>query len=153
MTTTVIHIRDSKPDSVYIGRPGKKAPNAIFGNPVAKGQICSVCRQTHETNGSTLPCYEHYLRNRLQDDADFNQKFYELKGKELACFCVSKDTPTSPEPNQMICHGQVMARYLDGPKIEPLPPVEEDDWEEEGWRLKEPDTGPGRTTTNENPSP
>ena len=110
--TTVIHIRDSKggPDEYYIGRPGKKAPAAIFGNPVAVGKRCPVCNQTHDSKGSTLPCYEIYLRARLENDEKFAEKFWALDGKTLVCFCAPGGGFVGGESET--CHGQVMARIL-----------------------------------------
>lgn len=110
--TKVIHIRDSKggPDEVYIGRRGKKAPNAIFGNPVAVDKPCVVCDEVHSRKGTTLPCYERYLRSRLEYDEEFSEKFWRLRDKTLVCFCCPK---TGWAPGAEICHGQVMARILD----------------------------------------
>ena len=111
MTTSVIHIRDSKKstDEHYIGRAGKYAPQAIFGNPIVKGQRCRVCGRTHLDGGSTLPCYEIYLRSRLSTDDSFAKRFWALKGGHLVCFCRPKDG----FGDKTICHGQIMARYLD----------------------------------------
>lgn len=105
MATEVIHIRQSSksPNEVYIGRPGK-GQSGLFGNPVVIGQSCPICKEVHGDRGATLPCYEQYLLNRLANDTSFAEAFWKLKNKTLVCFC-------SPLP----CHGNVMAKVLDGP--------------------------------------
>ena len=112
MTTEVIGMRDQtkSPDETYIGRAGKGKPGP-FGNPIVKGRQCQICGTTHLDGGSTLACYEIYLRNRLASDEVFAKAFWELKGKRLLCFCRPKD---GFKPNQLICHGQIMAKILDG---------------------------------------
>jgi hypothetical protein len=82
---------------VYIGRGGP------WGNPIRLGRVCPVCGQTHTVRGSTLPCYEAYLRNRLAQDAPFRDQFSSLEGKTLGCYC-------SPAP----CHGEIMELLLAG---------------------------------------
>lgn len=111
--TRVIHIRDSKktPDETYIGRPGAKAPKAEWGNPVVCNKRCPVCGDAHTNKGSTLACYETYLRARLSGDAEFYGKFWALRGRTLVCFCAPSGG--FGEGATEICHGQVMARILD----------------------------------------
>jgi hypothetical protein len=111
MATTVIHIRDSNqyPGSVYIGRPGK-GKDGPFGNPISKGQICSVCAKIHSDAGSTLHCYRIYFKNRIKNDNSFAHQVNELKDKTLACFC----RPKNGFAGQVLCHGQIIAGWLDG---------------------------------------
>lgn len=93
---------------VYIGRPG------YFGNPIdSNGRWgCTICGRLHFGSGSTLICYEKYLRakveNGLRDQlkhpgvntvsTEFVDKLKALSGKTLVCFC-------KPNP----CHGDILA--------------------------------------------
>lgn len=113
MTTTNGHIRDRKDGDVYCGRgkglkvdPTKcsSSDDGYFGNPVAVGRKCCLCNKTHINGGSTLPCYEEYLKARLLIDQVFKTTFYKLKGKHLLCFC---------KPF-FACHTDIMIKYLDG---------------------------------------
>lgn len=76
--------------------------NGYFGNPIVIGQKCLMCDEIHINGGSTLKCYELYLRERLKNNMIFKRKFLELKGKKLGCFC-------KPKP----CHTDVMIDYLE----------------------------------------
>lgn len=108
--TSNCHIHKEKPD-VYCGR-GKgvfkdpikcgKNDEGYFGNPVVLGSECIVCKEYHMSSGSTLKCYEIYLRDRLKNNAIFRNEFLKLKGKKLGCFC-------KPNP----CHTDVMIDYLE----------------------------------------
>ena len=100
MTTRVVNMR-REPFDVYIGRPGK-GERGLFGNPYRVGATCERCDKFHATAGDTLPCYESYLRHRLETDREFCVAFFALAGKTLGCFC-------KPGP----CHGDVMAKVLD----------------------------------------
>ena len=109
--TTVIHIRDSgkSPNERYVGRPGKKQAGE-FGNPIKCNASCAICGALHATKGSTLGCYEVYLRARLESDGGFYEAFWKLRGRTLVCFCCPK-TGFDPEADP-ICHGQIMAQIL-----------------------------------------
>lgn len=110
--TTNGHIRGLKKGDIYCGRgkgfktnPAQCSPvdEGYFGNPVIIGKRCALCTQVHSDGGSTLPCYEEYLKARLLVDQEFKDAFYKLKGKKLICYC-------KPAP----CHTDVMIKYLDG---------------------------------------
>lgn len=73
-----------------------------FGNPIAIGKRCPICKQIHVTGGDTLLCFEKYLIKRLQE-YDFKKYFASLRGKILVCFC-------KPNP----CHTDIMIKYLNG---------------------------------------
>ncbi len=85
---------------VYIGRPGKQQ-DGYFGNPVAIGKSCPVCESVHTDGESTLPCYEQYLKSRLEADSDFKKRVKNLQNKTLGCFC-------KPKP----CHGDILIKYI-----------------------------------------
>ena len=112
--TTNCHIKNSKRDSVYCGRGKglknnplkcKVGENGFFGNPISINKVCPLCGKLHKKGGETLLCYEKYLFNRLHKDRTFNFAFYELKGKDLSCFCKPR-----------ACHTDVMIKYLDNKK-------------------------------------
>lgn len=85
--------------TVYIGRPGK-GQDGFFGNPIRLNEQCPICKCVHETRGSTLVCYEQYLRARLMSSTAFNQRFMELSEDDvLGCFC---------RPDA--CHGDVIIK-------------------------------------------
>lgn len=85
--------------TVYIGRAGH-GQDGFFGNPVKLNEPCLVCERRHTTRGSTLLCYEQYLRTKLQTSTAFRVRFMELsKDDVLGCFC---------KPDE--CHGDVMIR-------------------------------------------
>ena len=85
--------------TVYIGRAGK-GMDGYWGNPVKINEECPMCKSTHVDRGSTLPCYESYLRKRLEASAAFKQSFLALAEDDiLGCFC---------KPDA--CHGDVMVK-------------------------------------------
>ena len=98
--TTVVNLFQKCYD-VYIGRTGK-GKDGYFGNPVIHGKECPICAKTHKKPVDTIDCYEEYLKMMLETDEDFKEKFYELKGKVLGCFC---------KPRR--CHGDIMVKYLE----------------------------------------
>lgn len=71
-----------------------------LGNPIKIGSICTLCNNLHSDGGSTLNCYEKYLRLRLKEE-DFYKEFVKLNGKVLGCFC-------KPKP----CHTDIMVKIL-----------------------------------------
>jgi len=81
---------------VYIGRP------FTFGNPILKYVNCIICGKVHTTNGSTLVCYEKYLRTRIFSDEDFKLKVKSLLGKTLVCYCKPKK-----------CHGDILKKVTE----------------------------------------
>lgn len=103
--TKVIHIREAPPgwangDFVYIGRAGK-GHDGFFGNPfILKPQ---------EARGKTLEDYKKYFDQRLKTDVHFMDRVLVLRGKTLVCFCRPKDG----FQGKLMCHGQVIAGYLD----------------------------------------
>lgn len=117
MITSNCNIKHDKEFDVYCGRgrgslwnplsciPGKD--KGWLGNPIVVNVVCPVCGCIHESKGSTLVCYEIYLKERLNKDLLFREEFYKLKGKKLGCYCV-------PNP----CHTSIIIRIIDGEKKE-----------------------------------
>jgi hypothetical protein len=103
LTTKVINIRNQRhiAEEIYIGRAGHGA-DGYFGNPVRMNQPCPICHETHTERGTTLICFETYLRERLRLDTEFKNNFMELYGATLVCFCKPK-----------ACHGDIIARILE----------------------------------------
>jgi hypothetical protein len=98
MVMKVVHIKKAN-YSIYIGRAGN-GENGFWGNPIKVNAVCSKCKQLHETRGSTLACYETYLRTKLETSSVFKLRFMALDADDvLGCFC-------SPEP----CHGDIMIK-------------------------------------------
>ncbi len=104
--TQVINIKHNpnwrKEGVVYIGR------GSMFGNPFRIGR-----------DGDRAEVIEKY--NELFYDElvrDFDEKFdlerlLELRGKTLGCYC----RPKNGFQGKLLCHGQIIAAYLDG--VEP----------------------------------
>ncbi len=90
--TKVIHIRDSKPGDIYIGRAGK-GHDGFFGNPFRL--------KSGESRGATIERYRAYFLKRIEEDKEFRRRVLELKGKRLTCFC---------KPHA--CHGDVIGEWL-----------------------------------------
>jgi hypothetical protein len=113
MKTTNLNINKEKDKNfVYCGRGSLENNNPLncevgksgwLGNPIVKGQPCIICGLSHTNNGETLPCYRTYLNLRLEN-LEFKEKFFQLKGKTLGCFC---------KPNH--CHTDIMIYVLDNP--------------------------------------
>lgn len=102
------NIKHQQPYDVYCGRgyngliPISPGQYGWLGNPIKKGIKCPECREIHQTGGSTLSCYEVYLRSRLSADQVFAKHFDNLLGKVLGCFCI-------PAP----CHTTVILKVLE----------------------------------------
>lgn len=107
MNTKQVNLKTHDPYDVYCGRgnrgliPLTPKEYGWLGNPIKRFSKCPECDKIHETNGSTLACYEVYLRDRLEKDIPFSQAFDELYGKTLACFC-----PPAP------CHTDIIIKLL-----------------------------------------
>lgn len=85
---------------VYIGRAGK-GQDGTFGNPFKPG---ARGRRT------ALQQFDAYLHARVADPA-FRAAVLALRGKVLGCFCAPAGGLTASDP--LICHGQLIARWLD----------------------------------------
>lgn len=111
MKTSVVSMKMRPSGFIYIGRAGK-GNSGLFGNPVVIGQICKICSKVHASGSSTLACYKKYFLERLEKDFSFRQEVLALKGKRLACFCVSQEWKPG-DHGPLVCHGQVMAEWID----------------------------------------
>lgn len=109
MKTTNCNIYKEKCD-IYCGRGKGNKNNPLnclpgeegwLGNPVIINTICPICQEKHVDGGSTLPCFELYLSQRIKDSA-FCSELKKLKGKKLGCFC-------KPKP----CHTDILIKIID----------------------------------------
>lgn len=78
--------------------------STIYGNPVRIGQVCQFCKQKHNVAGSTLPCFEKYLVDRIEKEPYFKKMIQLLKGQVLWCPGCGIGSPT--------CHGRVLEKYI-----------------------------------------
>jgi hypothetical protein len=101
METKVVNKRKSRYD-VYIGR------GSIFGNPYShkSGTLAKFIVKNRE---EAILKYKEYFYNRLETDDDFLLKVGALKGKILGCYC----RPTNGFRGKLLCHGQIIAGFLD----------------------------------------
>ena len=96
--TTVVNMRTDKCD-VRIDR------TSIFGNPFKIGR--------DGDREEVIEKYKERFRIRLGFEPGFRGKVEKLRGKRLGCWCRPKDG----FQGAILCHGQIIAGYLDG-----LPP-------------------------------
>lgn len=80
---------------VWVSRPSP------WGNPYPLGEVCTRCGQLHEKRGSTIPCFEAYLKERLAENPNFIEP---LRGATLRCHGCRLDAET--------CHVRVYERVL-----------------------------------------
>lgn len=100
--TNVINIKHQKTwrqDGVeYIGR------GSIFGNPYMIGK--------DGTRDIVIKKYTEWFYEKIQE-LSFHKSVLNLKDKTLGCYC----RPSDGFQGQLLCHGQIIAAYLDD--IEP----------------------------------
>ena len=97
--TYVVHFRKYNHD-VYIGRPSK------WANPFTHKEIEKTKAEFQvSTRKEAIEKFDEYLHTSgLINDIE------ELKGKILGCWCCNK--PTDGSEKSFLCHGQVIAKYL-----------------------------------------
>lgn len=97
--TKVVNLHHKVPYDVYIGRPGR-GQDGPFGNPYTV--------KDHGSNA--IPLFKRYLEGRTAADPGFREQVQFLRGKILGCFC----SPKGGFQGKVICHGQIIAAWLDG---------------------------------------
>lgn len=105
-----------EPYDVYIGRAGR-GQAGTFGNPVATWAVCPECGAVHTSGGATLGCYQRYLARRVATVSFFTEAVQALRGRVLGCFC----RPPEGFQGRLLCHGQILAAWLDGCRPEDVP--------------------------------
>lgn len=105
MTTIVVNMKLNEDFDAYIGRAGR-GWGGVFGNP-------------HRGPGA-IERFRTYFLERVERDAEFRQAVLALRGRakpgqplRLACFCAYAGGITGSRPVPYICHGQVIAAWLD----------------------------------------
>ena len=117
MATTVVNIHAEACDQ-YIGRP-EKGQDGYFGNPHPVYQAgkpwteCKLCKCRH-SRGEALQAYIKDFNGRIASDSVFRARGEGLRGNKLGCFC----RPAKGFGGKLLCHGQVIAAYLNGIKPE-----------------------------------
>ena len=107
MRTSVANVLKERYD-VYIGRPGRGL-SGPFGNPFKIGR--------DGTREECLKKYGVYFYEKVNKDPGFREAVFGLKGKVLGCFC----RPPGGFKGQLLCHGQVIAGWLEGVLPESIP--------------------------------
>ena len=101
--TKVVNIRNRKnwkeEGVVYIGR------GSMFGNPYKIGKDSNRDQVIEKY-------FQYFISNYIHDGA-FGAAILELRDKTLGCYCRPKDG----FQGKVMCHGQIIAAYLDG--VEP----------------------------------
>lgn len=106
MTTRVVNIKLDRCE-VYIGRAGH-GYDGYFGNPHRNLQ-----------RRDSIALYQRTFPRRIADDPVFRQRVAALRGKVLGCFCAPSGGLGTNDP--LLCHGQVIAGWLDGVELPLLP--------------------------------
>ena len=96
MSTKVINIYRHSGAYEYIGRP------SVCGNPFIVGK--------DGTRDKVIELYRIYFYDRLSTDVVFKIIVESYKGETLGCFC----RPADGFNGKVLCHGQIVAGYLDG---------------------------------------
>lgn len=102
--TEVVNKRDRLYD-VYIGR------GSIWGNPFTHIPHGTKAEFVVHSRDEAIDKYEHYIRDKLQNNPEMWQELQKLEGKVLGCFCKPKR-----------CHGDILVKILEEIKTVPLPP-------------------------------
>lgn len=100
------------PKNAYIGRggvvfingtrfPGK---SSIWANPFKIGRDGSRAVVIRK-------CEEH-LRNLLKEKPELVNELMDLNGKNLGCWCVDSPTNECDDPEQIVCHGQLLIKLM-----------------------------------------
>lgn len=105
------------PMIVYVGREtgrfvGKKfiGWNASpLGNPIRRGRECPVCKGTHKTDVSTLPCYSKHLLTLIKKrDEDVLAALRQISETSiLGCWCCNADEGRPAD--RRVCHAEIVA--------------------------------------------
>lgn len=95
---TVVNVRSvgtAAPDIVYIGRAGRLAPDARWGNPFV---IAVRSPPVEDARRAVIDDFRAWVTHSISPEACYiRDHIGDLTGKRLACFC-------APEP----CHGDVL---------------------------------------------
>lgn len=108
--TQVVNIRLDDTYDVYIGREGHGL-SGIHGNPFRLND--------EETRGATLKRFKGYFYKRVDSEPEYKTLLIGLKkwklkrgSLKLGCFCADFGGLTCQDKPH-ICHGQIIAEYID----------------------------------------
>lgn len=95
-------------NNVYIGRKGivfvdnERFPknDSIWCNPYKVGKDGNL--------DEVLEKYKYYIVQKIHDENLF-QELYDLRDKNLGCWCVNK---TTCETDHKVCHGQILLEFI-----------------------------------------
>jgi hypothetical protein len=95
--TTVVNVR-SEPYDIYIGRANIHLGEgeSEFHNPF------KIDEESGTTRARAIKQFRDYFYTRLENEPEFKESVFKLKGKRLGCWC-------KPNP----CHGDVIVEYLE----------------------------------------
>lgn len=92
-TTQVVNVQKTRKPYTYIGRAGK-GKDGYFGNPFSI--------KSEKDRDSVIQQYKRYLWNRVNNDPEFRERLWALKGQTLGCFC---------KPHA--CHGDIIVSWIE----------------------------------------
>ena len=85
---------------IYIGRPSK------WNNPYTHKDLDKTQAKFQvDSRKEAIEGYERHL-----NESGLIKEIEELRGKVLGCWCCNK--PTDGSEKNFLCHGQVIAKYL-----------------------------------------
>ena len=97
--TYVVHFKKYNHD-IYIGRPSK------WNNPYTHKDLNKTQAKFQvDSRKEAIEGYERHL-----NESGLIKEIEELRGKVLGCWCCNK--PTDGSEKNFLCHGQVIAKYL-----------------------------------------
>lgn len=86
------------PPGIYVSRP------SVWGSPYPLGEVCTRCGELHEEAGSTIPCFQGYLLEKLAVEPTFIDTLGAPGEKTLLC--------TGCEPGAETCHARVYEQFI-----------------------------------------
>lgn len=95
-------------NNVYIGRRGIVFIDGVR-YPVNDSEFCNPFKSSNSSD--VIGDYRRYLINRLNNEAGYYEKFIQLRGKNLGCWCAEYDNK-GVRSNYGMCHGDVIIEIL-----------------------------------------
>lgn len=106
----------SDANNVYVGRRGiliidkKRYPekDSIWANPY---KVNTDSKIKDGNLSEVLHKYWVYLDKMLTENPSLIQELKQLRGKRLGCWCVKQPFIDINDPNNWICHAQILAYF------------------------------------------
>lgn len=104
----VINIKNHDQYDIYIGR------GSIFGNPYTHLPLHNTSAK-YKVNSikDAVMNYKIYFDDRIENDSRFLLAVSKLHGKTLGCYCVKHPISGYTDPDNIICHGQIIVNFLE----------------------------------------